>query len=80
MRFTSLFRSGNVLGFIVTRVWSDHYLPHPLSSLVGETLNESILIVVAAAWKFQELTIQRQKPPKGHCMDGAALTSTFKRR
>jgi len=57
-----LFRSGNVIGFLVTGVWSDHYLS--LSSLVGETFNESILIVVAAAWKFQELTIQPQKPER----------------
>jgi hypothetical protein len=27
---------------------SNPFLPHPLSSLVGETLNESVLIVVAA--------------------------------
>ena len=30
------------------RFSSNPFLPHPLSSLVGETLNESVLIVVAA--------------------------------
>jgi hypothetical protein len=33
------------------RCSSNPFLPHPLSSLVGETLNESVLIVVAADWK-----------------------------
>jgi hypothetical protein len=34
---------------------------YPLSSLVGETLNESVLIVVVRL-KVQELTIEPQKP------------------
>jgi hypothetical protein len=49
--------------FLVTCVRSDLYLPHPLSSLVGETLDESIyLIVVVAAGKFQELSDKRIAP------------------
>ena len=41
------------------QVWKSS--SHPLSSLVGETLNESVLIVVVRL-KVQELTIEPQKP------------------
>ncbi len=43
--------------WLITCVRSDDYLSHPLSSLVSDTLNESVdLVIVVAAGKFQELT------------------------
>ena len=46
-----------------TGVRSDPHFPHPLSSLVGETLDQSIyLIVVVAAGKFQKLSDKRVAP------------------
>jgi len=45
---------------LIACVRSDHYRSQPPSSLVSDTLNEGVdLVIVVAAGKFQELTDTR---------------------